>query len=211
MPMMTRARRYLAVAVLLTAAACGDEQSARLIGSWRQTTGTTTQTYKFSSDNTLMFDQVNQDGVVLTRQTGIYTARDQQLVLDVRDTNGAREVLDIEYYVNRDALYFAPLLPVGRHQGIVGTWHGLVSRTLFDSNGQMQSQTRSELTLNLLADGSANGDYSAVNPSTLSGGSWRNDTTTTVNGYVISFTDLTFSFQLIDDAILGQRPFARVP
>jgi hypothetical protein len=128
-----------------------------LVGTWRRYVEGTTDVedeFTFGEDGRFAFDELlDPEG---DHVAGTYTATPEMLVAEgVNAPTGEHVRLTTTYYVNATA--FAPdaLLPLGAHDGVVGTWTGRMLAEVLDGGGNPTEVFGGSATYQLRADGTA--------------------------------------------------------
>ncbi len=189
------------IPALVACTGTGDPPEA-LVGVWTDCDDGASS-FTFGTDGSYAFDEVrggDEDHV-----TGTYTADATTLFIVGQDQDGNNVEMEATYYINNTHFVAGASHPQGSHDGVAGTWKGLLRIT----NGTDTMGV--ETTMELRADNTGRITEVAFDGSEpyQRDGTWGpSEDPDNIGGYELELQDsedvtLSYGFQLIDDAVLG--------
>jgi hypothetical protein len=186
-------------------AGCASDSDSELVGTWNSAQGPNRLTFEADGD---VVASTLQDDRFETSATGSWNIEGDLLHVVSQPVRGEAEVDEPEaresattFYVKGDKLAVPAFLPVGQHQGAVGTWR---MRLAAGPRGKLPAQLP-ESTIALRADHTVERTSSQV-PGVRSG-TWELDE----RGRIKIKSDDEFSLELVDDAVLAIDVSTRLP
>lgn len=203
-------------AALIGLVGCGGDQpsvAATLAGTWQLNDPTTmalTQQLTLGQGGSYALALYDTKGMVMEQDTGTYQVNGATVVSDATsNVTMMKQRVTTQFYAGQTMLAGPAALPVGSHQGIVGTFSSGLKVESIDKNGAATVNLQLTSTFVMKADNTVMlAADTGTPPVTTSSGTWAD-----AGGgvYTLTVQGKSSNFVLIDDMALTNQPYHRLP
>lgn len=172
-----------------------DADESPLVGTWQRVRadGSIAAEIVFGSDGTFSFSSLADVPDLGRTMTGAFSADEREVVATGVTGAGYDAAFEFSYYVSGTRLAVSADLPVGDHDGLIGTWEGWSHLEEYDAEGEPLAAVGGEMTMTLREDGTGTAHVTAADGSNafLFVGVWQ--------PYVISADGETEGYEFVGE------------